>query len=78
MGDLAQELQGMALLLEGVALRVAVAQDLEALRLDLVHLLLARRLDHSAYDADAAPGGQGLHQMVVGQGLGPTPPGGPL
>ena len=63
--DFAEELQGVAFLLEGVGLRVGQAEDFQTGSFYLVLLAAAFRLDQITLDADAGAGVQGSDQGVV-------------
>ena len=56
-GDLAQNLERVPLLLERIVLGSAGAVDVQVARLQLDRLALARRGDELAFDADAGAGG---------------------
>ena len=64
--ELAEELQGVPLLLEGVFLGVRAAEELEAGCGDFVLLAAAWGVLEAAVGADAAAGGEGVDQGVVG------------
>jgi hypothetical protein len=63
-GLLAEELEGVALLLEGVFLRVAVAEDFDGLSLDFALLLAALAGHEASLDGDAGAGRDALEQVV--------------
>ena len=63
-GDVAQELQRMSLLLQGIALGIGRAVDLDLFGLHLDALPRARRCDQTAIDADAGTRGDGFELLL--------------
>ena len=66
MGDFAQELQGVPLFLERIALGVGGAVDFQGLCLHLHRLPLAHRFNQRSLDAEGRTGGYRL-ELVIGE-----------